>query len=64
MGYGEDEDLGYLADEDDNNARIMAGHLTEFELMLEYHSLDEHEWSRLSGNEQSRLRWNFRKFGH
>jgi len=36
---------------------------TEFELMLNYHGMDQEQWNMTSRNERQHLWWNYRKFG-
>jgi hypothetical protein len=43
--------------------RERTGKFTEFELMLKYHEMNEHEWRDCSNNDQRQLWWIFRKLG-
>ena len=63
MGYGLDEDLGFLAEVDDNDRRLDEGRLTDQEKMLDWLEMTSREFAELSGNCQSNLRWQWRKFG-
>lgn len=53
----------YSEEDMDKEERERTGNLNEFELMLEYHGLDEQDWQQESGNSQNRLWWNYRKLG-
>ena len=61
----EAEAIGWIYTSDDIDAedRQRTGNLNEFELMLEYHDIDDQEWQHLSGNEQGRMWWNYRRLG-
>ena len=63
MEYGLDEDLGFLADEDDKNRRIDSGNLTDYEKMLCWLEIDSMEFNGLGNNEQANHKWQWRKFG-
>lgn len=63
MSEGSDIGWEYTDEDIETDQRHARGEYTDFELMLEYHQLDDQEWSRLSNNEQSHLRWNYNKFG-
>ena len=53
----------YTDSDIEEERRERDGVFTDFELMLEYHNIDEQEWFSLSSNKQGRLRWNYKKFG-
>jgi hypothetical protein len=60
----EAEALNYYTEQDiATEDRHRTGDLNEFELMLEYHGIDEQEWQRESGNRQRQMRWNYNKLG-
>ena len=63
MGFGLDEDLGYLADIEEDNRRIDSGRLTDREKMLDWLEMTGIDFSELSNNEQGNYCWQWRKFG-
>ena len=63
MGFGIEEDLGCLADMDDNQKRIEAGRLTDYEKMLDWLDVGSSEFNEESQSEQGRCRFLWNKFG-
>ena len=63
MGFGVDEDLGFLADEFLKNDRIEAGNLTDREKMLNWLDVDEQEFSQMSASDRENSLFQWQKFG-
>ncbi len=63
MGFGVDEDLGFLADELLKNNRIEAGNLTDREKMLNWLDVSEQEFSQMSNSDRDNSIFQWRKFG-
>jgi len=63
MGYGMEEDLGFLADMDDDQKRIDSGLLTDHEKMLDWLGVSSSEFNDESQNEQTRCLFLWNRFG-
>jgi len=63
MGFGVNEDLGFLADDLLKDNRIEAGNLTDREKMLNWLDVDEQEFSQMSNSDRDNSLFQWRKFG-
>lgn len=53
----------YSAEDIDKIERDLSGEMNEFEMMLDYHGLDEQDWLHESSTGKRQKWWNYRKFG-
>lgn len=63
MGDGREEDLGFLADEDDNNRLAESTPSTDYEKMLCWLEFDNSEFRNLDATDRCEHVWQWKQFG-